>query len=614
LGQALPFGGGNFGAKYVVVGVLEPIPALRQLEDGSYNAALLRAIEYDTSIFANPEKILLETTPQAFMGTQKKLNDWLLAQDINTHFEVVRLADQYGLALREKTVRLLGGALFFGVLAVFIAALTNLMGYFLARALERIGTIGIRRALGASRSQIVREELWQALPLVGLGLLSGIPLAFLLAGFLGQHLGLSVLPGVWALLGIVLGLSALVMLAAYVPSVWAVRQSPIQTIRGVAAHLPKWRGVLSGLGLALGVAGLVLQSATAQSAVLETERLIGRFASRVGIFSSGLGAVNPEAFTDPRGQLSLQKKMYRALLRQPFAQNYSRVGYSASLPNIVRGQNGDVDVGLRVYRDDFPALAGMQLLEGRMPQNGEEAVVGEALARELDWNIGRSLTLQDRTWRVVGIFRGGEERTLGNLSSRTVLVDEQYYSIRGFGNILLEVKPDLDVNAELQKAAVFINQNYGSPDLIPLKPYRPIDLAPDIRATLEQLAAVYGVLSWALLLLGGGGLIAQLFASLKRRTKEIGLYRALGATRGHVFWLFEHEGGRLGVLASVIGMVLGLVFAWVSAWGQGVVFAPDCLGTSLAGVAAVVLAVLCSVLPANAATKIPPAQAMRLEG
>jgi hypothetical protein len=130
LGQALPFGGGNFGAKYVVVGVLEPIPALRQLEDGSYNAALLRAIEYDTSIFANPEKILLETTPQAFMGTQKKLNDWLLAQDINTHFEVVRLADQYGLALREKTVRLLGGALFFGVLAVFIAALTNLMGSF----------------------------------------------------------------------------------------------------------------------------------------------------------------------------------------------------------------------------------------------------------------------------------------------------------------------------------------------------------------------------------------------------------------------------------------------------------------------------------------------------
>lgn len=615
-GQSLAFGGSAFGATYTVVGVLELIGLSRGTDtsDLDYDNSLLRAMEFDTGFLNQPESLFVETTLTAFESTQAKLEQWLKAQGLDQQFVIERLADQYGLALREKTARLLGGALLFGVIAVFAAAISNLMGFFLARALERIRAIGIRRSLGASTQAVLLEELQQALPLVGLGLVCGVPLAFAVAPHIEAFLGLSVRPGWLALLGLVWGLLLLVGISAYAPATWAVKQPPLEAIRGNVSQLPTWRIWLSGTGLALGVAGLVLQTATARSAVLETERLIGRFSERVGVYSSGIGSVNRGAFTDPRGQNSIQKKMYRALLRQEFSQNFSRTGFSAALPEVRRTNAGEVGFAFRVYKDDFPALAGIKLLMGKLPQNGEEAAIGTALQQDFGWQIGQTFEAQGRKWQVSGIFQAGAEQTLGNLSNRTVLVDEQFFAIRGFGNILLEVKEGVNVDQALQKATNFLNSQYGSPEVLPLKAYRPSDLAPDIRRTLDLLTGVYAAMSWALLILGGGGLIAQLLAAVRQRTKEIGVQRAIGAKKKDVFALFFLEGLQLALVASVLGSVLGLGLAWLESERQKIVFQPDPFGILLALVISAGLAMLCSSIPALMAAQIPPAQAMRQEG
>ncbi len=614
-GQQLAFGGIGIGTDYTVVGVLEPIGLSRGTDtsDLDYDNSLLRAMEFDTGFLSLPENLFVETTPAVFESTQAKLEQWLKAQGLEQQFVIERLADQYGLALREKTARLLGGALLFGVLAVFAAAFSNLMGFFLARALERIRAVGIRRSLGASKQAVLLEELQQALPLVGLGLLCGVPLAFAIAPSIEGFLGLSVRPGWSALLGLGVGLLLLVGLSAYAPAVWAVRQPPLKAIRGSVGHLPVWRIWLSGTGIVLGVAGLVLQTTTARSAVLETERLIGRFSERVGVYSSGLSSVNRSAFTDPRGQMSIQKKMYRALLRQDFAQNFSRTGFSAALPEVRHGKSGDVGFALRVYKDKFPELAGMKLIKGQLPKNGEEAAIGTELQLEFGWQIGQTFEAQGRKWQVSGIFQAGAKQTLGNLSSHTILVDEEFFAIRGFGNILLEVKESVDIASVLQKATDFLNREYGSPELRPLAVYRPIDLAPDIRRTLDQLTGVYAAMSWALLILGGGGLIAQLLAAVRQRNKEIGVQRAIGARKKDVFDLFFLEGLQLGFVASVLGSLLGLFLAWLESERQKIIFQPDPVGILLALVISAGLAILCSSIPAFLAAQIPPAQAMRQE-
>jgi ABC-type antimicrobial peptide transport system permease subunit len=118
----------------------------------------------------------------------------------------------------------------FGVLALVLAAigLYGVMSYFVVR---RTSEIGIRMALGATRSSVVAIVLRGVGVQVGLGLLLGIPAA-LLAG----HLMASQLYGVgaydpWAFVGATLVLALCATVAGLVPARRAASIDPMQALR-----------------------------------------------------------------------------------------------------------------------------------------------------------------------------------------------------------------------------------------------------------------------------------------------------------------------------------------------------------------------------------------------
>ena len=118
----------------------------------------------------------------------------------------------------------------FGVLALVLASvgLYGVMSYFVAR---RTGEIGIRMALGATRSSVLANVMQSALVQIALGLAIGIPFA-LFAG----HLMASQLYGVgaydpWAFAGAAVLLSACAVLASIVPARRAASIEPMQALR-----------------------------------------------------------------------------------------------------------------------------------------------------------------------------------------------------------------------------------------------------------------------------------------------------------------------------------------------------------------------------------------------
>ncbi len=118
----------------------------------------------------------------------------------------------------------------FGILALVLASvgLYGVMSYFVAR---RTGEIGIRMALGASRSSVIGSVLRGALLQVAFGLVIGIPAA-LFAG----HLMKSQLYGVgsydpWAFAGAALALALCAALASLIPARRAASIEPMQALR-----------------------------------------------------------------------------------------------------------------------------------------------------------------------------------------------------------------------------------------------------------------------------------------------------------------------------------------------------------------------------------------------
>ena len=118
----------------------------------------------------------------------------------------------------------------FGMLALVLASvgLYGVMSYFAAR---RTGEIGIRMALGASRSSVVtmilRSAMWQILA----GLVVGIPAAVLAGYLMASQLYEVRFYDPWALAAAILVLNACAAVAAFIPARRAASIEPMQALR-----------------------------------------------------------------------------------------------------------------------------------------------------------------------------------------------------------------------------------------------------------------------------------------------------------------------------------------------------------------------------------------------
>jgi putative ABC transport system permease protein len=138
---------------------------------------------------------------------------------------------------------------------------------------------------------------------------------------------------------------------------------------------------------------------------------------------------------------------------------------------------------------------------------------------------------------------------------------------------------------------------------------------------LDVLGSVLGVLTMGVgalggisLLVGGVGIFTIMTIAINDRTAEIGLLRALGASRMQILLLFLGE----AVALSVVGGTAGLIFGWLCAWLLGALIPALPTHTSwfyvlLAEVLAAAIGLAAGVLPARRAAGLDPVEALRAE-
>lgn len=557
-----------------------------------------------------------------------------------------RLAEAYpdtnrgqGIAMNPLLEHNVGGArkplmfLLAAVGLVLLIAAANVAGLLVARAHARAGEFGLRRALGATRGRLVRQLLTESLVL---GLLGGA--AGVLVGAWGLEVILEVLatdePRVagaeidWVVLGFTTILAGVTAVGfGLLPATAAIR--PTSSRRGA-----RMQGLLVVGELALAVVLLA-------AAMLSFRSLQAMNAVELGF--------SPEGVLNVRVLLNKEEYPDDASWDRFFTEVTERV---AALPGVEAVSHGtmtpmwDYTNTSRVHAEDHPAadktemdtmlhfvvaedyfdVLGAQLLQGRAftaddMQDGRLVVMIDRSMAEAYWPdedpIGKRISWgsgPEGTWHeVIGVVETMQhfEAQRGQvLEAFSPMTPQTRQGLAQFGmtmSILVRADGTLEPVADAVRDAV-LDVDPDQP-VFAAQPLTDIVAAKRLRHVL--LAGLLGTFAGLALVLSAVGLYGVTSYTVGRRTREIGIRIALGATAKDVVRLIVGQSSRLALIGAGIGTVLALL---VGLAARGLVYGVSTLDPiTYVATAAVLLTVasLAAYLPARRATKIDPTTALR---
>lgn len=286
------------------------------------------------------------------------------------------------------------------------------------------------------------------------------------------------------------------------------------------------------------------------------------------------------------------------------------------------------EIGYSLARctDEYRSVMGIEISRGRWfgPEDDgggyEPMVISEALARRAfgDENpLGQSITADRGTdggneieRRVVGVMRAFKQEGEMETEESYALQRVSYQSrpMRRMGSMALRMKPgaDASVEARLARALQAAAPDWSfkvEPMVMGAEFNRRVFMAP---IGVGALVALFLILMVAL------GLSGVLWQSVTTRIREIGVRRALGASRTDVKWQVIGELMVMATIAMLGGIAVVLQFPFLDLLGpipKSVFFA----GLSLTIVLLYALALVCGLHPARLATTVHPAEALRYE-
>ncbi len=268
----------------------------------------------------------------------------------------------------------------------------------------------------------------------------------------------------------------------------------------------------------------------------------------------------------------------------------------------------------------FREVRKLKMAAGRfLPVNDLErgaaiAVIGSKVARELfgtENPVGRVLRVGGWRMRVVGVV-ASKGRQLGLNIDDMVMVPVatamRIFDLSSLGAIYIETRSHADVDLMKKKVLALLAERHGEDDVSVITPDTVLGALNEILVALTLAVAGIGAIALAV---AGLGVMNLMLVSVSERTVEVGLLRAIGATRKQVQRLFFVE----AVLLSLCGAVIGIGLGW-AAVQVFVAFYPEFPASPPAWAVASVLVVTLAggavfgVLPARRATDLDPVDAL----
>jgi putative ABC transport system permease protein len=280
--------------------------------------------------------------------------------------------------------------------------------------------------------------------------------------------------------------------------------------------------------------------------------------------------------------------------------------------------------------DHYPDIQGGGLTAGRWFTRAElvrgdaVAVIDESIGRFLFARasaLGKLIRVAGRPVRVIGLYQPPDNifippgQQVGAILPFQ-MVDHQY-TVDKNNFLFVAVKPLPSVRVEDAQSAVTVTLR----NMRHLRPGEPntFDLITQdqVLDTFNKLTDVFFLVMIALsavaLLVGGIGVMAIMMVSVTDRTREIGVRKALGATRGDILLQFLTEAASLTGIGGLAGIVVGLGLGRLTSIALKLQASTPIVLTTVAVVVSVAIGVVFGIIPANRAARLDPIEALRYE-
>ncbi|SIT09471.1 ABC transporter permease [Alicyclobacillus vulcanalis] len=389
----------------------------------------------------------------------------------------------------------------------------------------------------------------------------------------------------------------------------------------------KMRSFLTMLGIIIGVIAVVMSSAIGLSAKAGVTKQVESLGSNiltvmpgavtVGGVSRGFGAVSTLTVADANA----------------IAQQDPDVEYVSPLvtanEQVIYGNN-NLNTSIEGTSADYPAIRNVTLAMGRyfLPSEVQDAanvaVLGSQAYQTLFSGvtaspIGQTIDIGGIPFTVVGVAQSQGASGFANQDDAIAIPYTTAMNLFSGGNTVNEIlvaakSPNVMDSAQLEIEST-LRAMHG------LAPSQSDDFQIVNQATiLNALSGVSRILTLLLdgisaisLLVGGIGIMNIMLVSVTERTREIGIRKAIGATRRVISAQFLTEATLLSVAGAVAGLVLSGVGTIIMSkmTGDGNLFSPVAAAASLGFSIAVGL--VFGVYPARKAARLKPIDALRFE-
>ncbi len=332
----------------------------------------------------------------------------------------------------------------------------------------------------------------------------------------------------------------------------------------------KLRAVLTMLGIIIGVGAVITMVALGSGAQKAVEDRIAALGANVLTVFAGQGMRGGIRITD---RTILSTDDYEALLRDatlleavvPEMQQSLQVKYGNQNSNI--NIVGTTPIYLQVRNYTVP--------HGRMFTGGDDearrryAVLGAAVPRMLGANpaamINQTLQIRGITFEIIGVLsEKGSAGGWGNPDEQ-ILIPLQTAKYRVFGSdrlrsMAVKVADGVPVEQGMVDLERVLRREHK------IRPGQENDFTirnqQDLLATQQQTTQVFTTLLASIaavsLLVGGIGIMNIMLVSVTERTREIGVRKDLGATRGNIMLHFRVEALALCLVGGALGVLLGV--------------------------------------------------------